>query len=234
MAKYDLTAEPFNPDDLLGRECYGGLDLASTDDIAAFILVFPPDDPHGDYFVLPHFWIPGDMLHQRVTKDHVPYDQWRARGFLETTEGNVINYNFIQYKIEELSRQYLIREIAFDRWGAHLLSQNLDNAGFKMIRFGQGYESMSPPCKELMRLVLEKRIAHAGNPVLRWNYDNIVVRQDEAGNIKPDKEKATEKIDGAVAMIMALDRAIKQETHGSIYDKRSIISYGADGWRGLD
>jgi len=89
-----------------------------------------------------------------------------------------------------------------------------------MIKFGQGFQSMSPPSKELMRLVLERRIAHGGNPILRWNMDNIVVKEDEAGNIKPDKKKATERIDGAVAAIMALDRAIVHEEHGSIYDTR--------------
>ena len=234
MEKWDYCDFPFSPQILQDRDCYGGLDLSSVDDLTAFVLAFPPEDEDDKYIILPFFWVPGDMLRQRVLKDHVPYDQWQAKGFIEITDGNVINYKFIQKKIEELGKLYKIREIAFDRWGAHLLSQNLNDVGFKMIRFGQGYQSLSPPCKELMRLVLDKRIAHAGNPVLRWNFDNIVIKQDEAGNIKPDKEKATEKIDGAVATIMALDRAIKQETHGSIYDKHSIKSYGADGWRGLD
>jgi phage terminase large subunit-like protein len=128
---------------------------------------------------------------------------------LEATEGAVIHYGFVQKKIEALGEIYDIKEIAFDRFGATLLRQNLENAGLTMAQFGQGFVSMSEPSKELMRLVLDKRVAHGGNPVLRWNMDNIVVREDEAGNIKPDKKCATQKIDGAVAAIMALDRAIK-------------------------
>ena len=126
--------------------------------------------------------------------------------------------------IEELGTKYDIREIAFDRWGAVQMSQNLEGAGFTVVPFGQGYASMSPPTKELLKLVLEERIAHGGHPVLRWMVDNVTVRTDPAGNIKPDKEKSTEKIDGAVALIMALDRAIRHENDGlSVYDERGLL-----------
>ena len=101
--------------------------------------------------------------------------------------------------------------------------QNLEGMGFIVIPFGQGYRDMSPSSKELMKLTLEKRIAHGGNPVLRWMMDNIYVKTDPAGNIKPDKEKSTERIDGAVALIMALDRAIRNENKGSVYDERGIL-----------
>jgi phage terminase large subunit-like protein len=234
MERWDQCNFEFNPTFLKGRDCYGGLDLSSTNDLTSFVLVFPPEDEDDKYIILPYFWIPGEEMERRVLKDHVQYDQWKANGFLETTEGDVINYNFIQQKIEELAKLYNIREISFDRWGAHLLSQNLDDAGFRLVPFGQGYKSMSPPCKELMRLVLERRIAHGGNPVLRWNFDNMVVKQDEAGNIKPDKEKATEIIVGAVATLMALDRALIRETKGGAYEKHGIVSYGDGGFRGLD
>jgi len=104
------------------------------------------------------------------------------------------------------------------------MTQNLDDMGFTVIPFGQGYKDMSPPTKELMKLTLEKRIAHGGNPVLRWMMDNVYVKTDPAGNIKPDKEKSTEKIDGIVATIMALDRAIRNKGYsGSIYDERGIL-----------
>ena len=133
-------------------------------------------------------------------------------------------YGFIEEFIEELGTKYDIREIAFDRWGAVQMSQNLDGAGFTVVPFGQGYASMSPPPKELLKLVLEERIAHGGHPVLRWMVDNVTVRTDPAGNIKPDKEKSTEKIDGAVALIMALDRAIRHENDGlSVYDERGLL-----------
>lgn len=145
--------------------------------------------------------------------------------FLITTAGNVVHYGFIETFIEELGTKYNIREIAFDRWGAVQMSQNLDGMGFTVVPFGQGYKDMSPPTKELMKLTLEKKISHGGNPVLRWMMDNIHIKMDPAGNIKPDKEKNTEKIDGAVDTIMALDRAIRNEGNegGSVYDERGII-----------
>lgn len=107
------------------------------------------------------------------------------------------------------------------------MSQNLDDMGFTVVPFGQGYKDMSPPTKELMKLVLEGKIAHADHPVLRWCVDNIFVRTDPAGNIKPDKEKSTERIDGAVALIMALDRAIRNqgEESGSVYDERGLLLF---------
>jgi phage terminase large subunit-like protein len=198
MDIWDKCAFDVDLKHLAGRKCYGGLDLSSTNDMTAFVLAFPPDDDDGKFVILPFFWIPESAMWRRVKNNHVPYDQWAAQGLLQTTEGDVINYKFVQKKIEELSDIYNIREIAFDRWGAEMLRQNLEDAGFEMGRFGQGYKSISPASKELMRLVLERRIAHGGNPILRWNFDNIVVTSDAAGNIKPDKEKATEKIDGAI------------------------------------
>lgn len=230
MEKWDNCDFQVDTERLGGRACYGGLDLSSTGDITAFVLVFPPEDEDDKYAILPFFWIPEESLELRVRRDHVPYDVWKAQGILETTDGAVIDYNFVNKKIEKLSEKYDIREIAFDRWGAAQITQNLDGAGFTVIPFGQGFKSMSPPCKELMKLVLEKRIAHGGNAVLRWNMDNIIVKTDESGNVKPDKKRVTERIDGAVATIMALDRAIRNENHKSVYDSRSLLIYGEDGW----
>lgn len=209
---------------LKGKECYGGLDLSSTNDITAFVLVFPPIPGDDKYYVLAYFWIPEDNLKLRVKRDHVPYDIWKKQGFLKTTEGNVIHYGFIENFIDELGTKFNIKEIAFDRWGAVQMVQNLDGLGFTVIPFGQGYKDMSPPTKELMKITLEKKIAHGGHPVLSWMMDNIFVRTDPAGNIKPDKEKSTEKIDGAVALIMALDRAIRHEAKESVYEKRGMRS----------
>lgn len=206
MEKWDACAFPVQPDELKGRVCYGGLDLSFTTDITAFVLVFPPQDEADNYVVLPYFWIPEENVSLRVRRDHVPYDVWQKQGFLHTTEGNVVHYGYIEKFIETMGEQYNIREIAFDRWGAVQMVQNLEGMGFTVVPFGQGFKDMSPPTKELMKLVLEKRIAHGGHPVLRWMMDNIYIRTDPAGNIKADKEKSTEKIDGAIAAIMALDR----------------------------
>lgn len=191
------------------------------------MLVFPPLDETEKYYVLPYFWIPEETVDLRVKRDHVPYDLWERQGILMTTEGNVVHYGFIEKFIEQLGEQYNIREIAFDRWGAVQMVQNLEGMGFTVVPFGQGFKDMSPPTKELMKRTLEQRIAHGGHSVLRWMMDNIFIRTDPAGNIKADKEKSTEKIDGAVAIIMALDRAIRcgNDTSASAYDSRAFYSY---------
>ena len=226
MEKWDACAFPVDEGELLGRECYGGLDLSSSIDITAFVLVFPPRDDAEKYVFLPYFWIPEENMVRRVRRDHVPYDVWEKQGFLETTEGDVIHYGFIESFIEDLGKRFHIKEIAFDRWGAVQMVQNLEGLGFTVVPFGQGFKDMSPPSKRLMELVLEKNIAHGGHPVLRWMMDNIFIRTDPAGNIKPDKEKSTEKIDGAVAAIMALDRAVRNGgSTGSVYDERGILSF---------
>jgi len=225
MEKWDKCAFAVDEDELEGRVLPIWLDLSSTTDITSFVLVFPPLDDEDKYIILPYFWIPEDNLTLRVNRDHVPYDVWERQGFLQTTEGNVVHYGFIEQFIERLGERFNIHEIAFDRWGAVQMVQNLEGMGFTVVPFGQGFKDMSPPTKELMKLVLEQKIAHGGHPVLRWNMDNIYIRTDPAGNIKADKEKSTEKIDGAVATIMALDRAIRcGNGHGaSVYDERGLL-----------
>ena len=226
MNTWNKNDAPVLLDELEGCVCYGGLDLASTTDITAFVLVFPPYGDDDKYTVAPWFWIPEDNLKLRVSRDHVPYDLWHQQGHLLTTEGNVVHYGYIEKFIEDLGTRFNIREIAFDRWGAVQMSQNLEDAGFTVVPFGQGFKDMSPPSKELMKLALEGKLAHGGHPVLAWMVDNIHVRTDPAGNIKPDKQKSTEKIDGVVATIMALDRAIRGGTGsstGSVYDQRGLL-----------
>ena len=227
MEKWDRCAFAVDEDELEGRVCYGGLDLSSTTDITAFALVFPPADGEGRYSILPYFWLPEETVDLRVKRDHVPYDVWERQGFIQTTEGNVVHYGYIEKFIERLGERFNIREIAFDRWGAVQMVQNLEGMGFTVVPFGQGFRDMSPPTKELMKLTLEQRIAHGGHPVLRWMMDNIYIRTDPAGNIKADKEKSTEKIDGAIAVIMGLDRAIRcgNETKESVYDSRGLLVF---------
>lgn len=221
---YDKGNIPINLELLKGRQCYGGLDLSSTSDITAFVLVFSPRNENESYIVYPHFWLPEDTLELRCRRDHVLYDVWKRQGYINTTEGNVIHYGFIEKYIENLGKLYNIKEIAVDRWNATQMIQNLEDLGFKMIPFGQGYKDMSPPSKELYKLLMEGKITHGGNPVLKWMAGNVVMRQDPAGNIKPDKEKSTEKIDGIVALIMALDRCVRNAGNtGSVYDSRGLF-----------
>ena len=220
---YDLGSRAFDPESLIGRECYGGLDLSSTGDITAFVLVFPPRDEREDYYLLPYFWVPEDTIPIRVRRASVPYDVWEAKGFLKATEGNVVDYSFIEAFINELHEKYNIKEIAVDRWNATMLIQNLEGDGFTMVPFGQGFKDMSPPTKEFYKLLMQGRIIHGGNPVLKWMAMNVVVDRDAAENIKPTKARSPEKIDGIVASIMALDRAVRHEDAESVYDSRGLL-----------
>lgn len=222
MAAWDACAGELP--DLRGRRCYGGLDLASTTDIAALVLVFPPILADEPFYMMAFFWMPGDNLIGRERRDRAQYHAWAAQGLIIATPGNVIDYAAIERGIVELGEVYDIAEIAFDRWGAESMRQALEGHGLTMIAMGQGFASLSGPTKELVRLILAGDIAHGGNPVLRWMADGVAVRQDPAGNVKPDKSKSTRRIDGVVAGIMALDRAIRNEGDpGSVYDERGMI-----------
>lgn len=220
LAVWDASAGEVVAEDLAGERAYAGLDLASTTDIAALVLVFPDDD--GCIDVLPYFWVPENNVEKRTTVDRVPYAAWIHEGFIEATPGDVIDYRYIRKRINELGQQFNLKEIAFDRWGATEVIQDLQDDGFTVVEFGQGFASMAMPTRELLNLVLAKKLRHGGNPVLRWMADNMVVRQDPAGNVKPDKSKSTEKIDGMVALIMGLDRALRNEA--SVYDERGVLS----------
>lgn len=214
-----------DPVALVGRTCYAGLDLSQIYDITALVLVFPPEDGDEPYQVLMRFWLPEDNMVERVRRDQVPYDVWARLGFLRLTPGNVVDYDFILAEVFALAEQFDLQEIGYDRWGATLISQKLMEQGGEewVVPIGQGFASMSPPMKELGKLIAEKRLAHGNNPVLNWMADNLVAREDPAGNIKPDKEKSREKIDGMVALIMGLDRAIRQGNAGSVYDKKDLL-----------
>lgn len=223
--KWDATAGEVDVESLKGKECFAGLDLASTTDIAAFVLVFPQEFDKGPRKVIARFWIPEENIVERARKDKVPYDAWVRDGFIKATPGTVIDYEYILKDICELGEQYNIKEIAFDRWGAVQITQQLDNAGFTVLPFGQGVKSMSPPCKDVIRLILQERLHHGGDPVLRWMADNVAVEEDAAGNIKPNKAKSTGRIDGIVAMLMALDRCARHnpDEGKSVYDTRGLV-----------
>lgn len=212
---------------LEGRDCYGGLDLSSTGDITALVLMFPPRDEDEKYILLPFFWVPEETIPQRVKAASVPYDIWERQGYLLSTEGNVIHYDFIEKFINDLAEKYHIVEIAVDKWNATQMIQNLEGDGFTMVPFGQGFASMSGPTKDFYRLLMEGKIIHGGHPVLRWMAGNVVVDTDPAGNIKVTKAKSKEKIDGIVAAIMSLDRCIRNQTEpqGSVYDERGLLVF---------
>ncbi len=218
MAKWDACSTTIATDDLLGQKCYAGLDLASTTDVAAFVMIFP----ECENAVLSYFWVPGDNAKKREERDKVFYSTWAREGYVELTSGNVIDYDVIRKRINELGEQYDIQEIAIDRWNSTQLQTQLAGDGFEIAQFGQGFASMSAPTKELERLVLEGKLCHGGNPVLRWMASNVMAEEDAAGNLKPSKKRSSEKIDGIVSLIMALGRAMVQEDMTSIYETQGL------------
>ena len=221
MDDWNACGSESEPADLMGLACFGGLDLASTVDIAAFGLVFP--DVDGWYDVLMRFWVPEERIVERSNRDRVPYDAWARDGWITPTEGNVIDYDVIRRDINDLAREYKIVEIAFDRWGAAQITTQLDGDGLTVVPMGQGFASMSAPSKELETLVMGHKLAHGGNPVLRWMASNVATEQDAAGNIKPSKSKSTERIDGLVGLVMALDRATRHRDDANVYSGEGLL-----------
>lgn len=208
--------------ELLKEDCYGGLDLAKTTDLASYVLAFPRED--NIIKLLPFFWIPADRVKEKEQKDGAPYSTWITQGFVFTTPGNVIDYGFIREHILRLSGKFKILESAYDDWAATQIIQELEGENMAMIPMRQGYKSLTAPTLELETRVLQKKIHHGNNPVLAWMIGNTVVERNAAGGIKPSKEKSTKKIDGIVASIMAIDRIIRKagDNGKSVYDTRGI------------
>ena len=221
MDKWDACGEVIvDPGYLKGARCWGGLDLASTTDIAAFVLWFPESST-----VLPFFWMPADQAHVRERRDRVPYSAWERAGLIEMTPGNVIDYGFIRRRINELKAEYDIADIAYDPWNAQQFATQLqEEDGMTLTEFRQGFISMNEPTKRLERLVLEGALRHGGNKVLRWMASNVSVRTDPAGNIKIDKQRSTEKVDGMVALVMAIGRAGASNVGVSVYETRGMLT----------
>lgn len=205
---------PVNEAELYGRPCFAGLDLSTTTDITALALVFPPSSESEPFKILPYFWIPRERMKKLHDQDMVDYYSWVTNGFVEATEGNVIDYDYIVERIKDLMEKFNIQEVAFDPYNSTQVSLNLQELGLDMVEFRQGVLSMNEPTKEFLRLVLTRRIAHGDNPVLKWMASNLVTKSDASGNIKPDKSMSRQKIDGIVASIMGIGRAILNPDYG--------------------
>lgn len=210
---------------LEGEECFGGLDLASTTDLAAFAMVFPPSGSREQWAVLIRCWAPKMGALERERKDRVPYTLWSRQGALKLTDGNVIDYDVIRADINAEAKRFKIQEIAIDRWASTQITNQLTQDGFEMVPFGQGMVSMSAPSKELERQVLGKGLVHGGHPLLRWCAMNVAIERDSAGNIKPSKKHSTERIDPMVATIMGIGRGMARDLGAgpSVYDERGIL-----------
>ena len=235
---------------LKGRICFGGLDLSSKVDLTSFVLVFPPKqeskqvtktkwDPikrdnipiewettpaDPKWYIFAWFWLPEANVQDRVRKDRIPYDIWVRQGFINTTPGNIVDQEVIRKQVNTLRDVYAIAEVGFDSWNATQLANELQGDGVKVVETRQGYKTFSEPMKNFMGMVLNKQIEHFGNPVLGWNADNVAATMDPAGNVKPDKEKSKEKIDGIVATLMAMSRIVSNPGVAQTpYSGRGII-----------
>lgn len=211
-------------EDLRGCECWGGLDLSNVSDITAFVLIFHENDK---FQLLPFFWIPEEKMLEKIRKENINYDMWVKAGFVKVTSGNVLDYEFVKADILQITEMYDLQSSAYDRWNSSQTIIDLQNEGMECNPFGQGYGSMSAPSKEFEKLVLSEKIEHFGNPVLRWMLSSTLIKTDPAGNIKPDKEKSVQKIDGIVASIMALGEwmTAQAEDDNDPYSKRGMLSF---------
>ncbi len=219
--RWDGCGEDIDLAKLRGRECYAGLDLSSTTDLSAFVLVFPDDNEPKNYTVLPFFWLP----QARVTADRrdiADYRAWARAGHMKLLPGDVLDQRLIKQDIQKLANIYRIKEIAFDRWNATQLAVELGEEGAQMVSTGMGYASLSAPTKTLEDWVLSGRLRHGNNPLLRWNLQNVTLEQDAAGNIKPSKARSKDKIDGVMAMVLAISRAMLRDKK-SVYKDRGLV-----------
>ena len=198
------------PELMAGRRCFGGADLSQTADLTALAYAFPPDDDYDAWVILWRYFVPELRIEQRVRRDKVPYDLWIRNGALETTPGNVVDYSFIRRQIEADASTFQIEKFGFDPWNAMQLMLELQGQGLPVEQVRQGYLTLSGPTKELERLVLDKNLVHGAHPISRWCAANVAVEQDAAGNIKPSKQKSSERIDGVAAAVTALALAVNE------------------------
>ena len=208
---------------LRGCQCWGGLDLSNVSDITAFVLLFHEND---HFQLLPFFWIPEEKMLEKIRKENINYDKWVSQGYVKVTAGNVLDYDFVKADILQIVEEFDFQSTAYDRWNASQTIIDLQNEGMECSPFGQGYGSMGAPTKEFEKIVLTQKLEHFGNPVLRWMIASTVVKTDPAGNIKPDKEKSVQKIDGIVASIMALGEwmTAQSEEDNNPYNQRGMLS----------
>ena len=204
-----------------GAEVWAGLDLSTTTDLTALVLLAKA--PDGGWIAQTRVYAPEEGAVKRERRDRVPYLEWGRQGHMTLTPGEVVDYDRVRADILELADQYTIRELAIDRWNASQLATQLQGDGVRLAWFGMGFRSMAAPCRELEGLVAAGKLRHGGHPVLRWCASNVAVEMDSAGNTKPSKSKSSERIDCIVALLMALGRAsVAPATDAPIYESRGL------------
>jgi phage terminase large subunit-like protein len=210
--------------DLKGHACFAGLDLSQTTDMTALVLYFPHNGA-----VVPFFWLPQEGLLERDQKEGVHYRTWQKQGLLETTPGAAINFVAVIRRLAEIATEYDLKAVAYDRAYIKTFQAQLDREGvvLPLAEFGQGWVSMSPAVQILEAAVLDKRISHDGNPILRWHMSNVAITADDAGNRKPTKKRSRGHIDGVVALMMAMGHAAKTvPKKPSVYATRGLVTVG--------
>lgn len=211
-------------DELLGRRCYGGLDMSSVSDITAWVMAFPGEDDLERIDILCRFWCPEDRLRDGENRYKDQYQVWARQGYITTTPGNAVDYGFVKAQILKDAQKFQLVDMNIDRlFQGHQISMELIDEGIAVVGMGMGYISMAAPMKEFERRLLARKINHGSNPVLRWMADNVAVSSDAAGNLKPNKAESQGKIDGIVSLIMALDRASRNINVGSVYEERGLL-----------
>ncbi|ROZ89002.1 terminase large subunit [Gordonia sp. OPL2] len=213
LTAWDNNASIVDETRLAGRIAFGGLDLAATSDLSALCWVFPDED-YKTFDLLWRIWTPEANLESLDARTSNMASTWVKSGLLTVTSGNVMDYDYIESTIAKDSEAFDVREIAYDPWNATQLVNNLVGQGAPMVTMRQGFASMSGPTKELQRLLLTGTadrpiLRHGGNQAVTWMVDNFAIAMDPAGNVKPDKANAADKIDAVVALIMGLSRAIE-------------------------
>lgn len=209
---------------LQGRTCYGGLDLAAVSDLTAWVLLFPCEDDEGGLDVLARFWVPEAQLER--SKNAALYRQWVDAEILQTTPGDAIDYGFIKAQVLKDAQTFDLIDLNVDRlFQGQQLSTDLSEEGLQVFPMGQGFASMAAPMVEFERRLRSRQLHHGGHPILRWMADNVVVKPDPAGNLKIDKAKSQEKVDGIVAMVMALDRVTRHsdDAGATAYDDGGVF-----------
>ncbi len=212
LLQWDAMAGNVDDEDLAGRDCWGGLDLSSTTDLSAFALVFPLEDEDERMAVRVWMWAPGATAHRRSREDRVPYESWGEEGFVTLTDGNAIDHDIIRRDVSEICERYNVKSIGADQYNAVQLLIQLRGDGLPVEKFGQGFFSMSPAVKALLTLIAEGRLLHGGNPALRWMAGNFMLDKDPAENLKPTKKRSPDRIDGMVALTMAVGKWAADES----------------------
>lgn len=222
MVQWDACTGEVDAKALDGQPCWGGLDLATVTDMAALVLCF---EVEGQYHLLPFYWCPEETAEKRERNDKQPYATWARQGLLELTPGNRIDYRFIRRRIQELGKLYKLQNIAFDPFNAsHLIQQLHDEDGFDVTEFRQGALSYNEPMKHTMAAVLGQELRHGGHKILRWNFNNLAARRDPNDNLRPDKDRSCEKIDGACAALMAVGLVMQKPVRRrSVYETQRLV-----------